>query len=195
MLINFIEEDIGSRLDKSLTHHVKLQSPDISRSKIQKLIKSGMVSINNKIETNIRYILEEKVSCNLILDTDTNKEELEEYQLKLDIIYQDNDLAVINKPIGLITHPTSAKQKETLANALLYNFKKISNRGGVFRPGIVHRLDKNTSGLIIIAKNNTAHINLSNQIQERRCKRFYLAFLWGGIISNFWLYRDIFMQR
>ena len=101
--------------------------------------------------------------------------------IPLDIVYQDADLAVINKPQGMVVHPANGVNTNTLVNALLYHIKDLSGINGVLRPGIVHRLDKDTSGLLVIAKNDFAHVELQRQIQAKECRRIYLALLEGVV--------------
>ena len=109
---------------------------------------------------------------------------IEPYDYPLDIVYQDNDLAVINKPRGMVTHPAPGSPKDTLVNALLSNLDNLSDINGVIRPGIVHRLDKDTSGLIMVAKTNKAHLSLSTQIATKECHRNYIALVDGVIKSD-----------
>ena len=101
--------------------------------------------------------------------------------IPIEIVFENDDFAVINKPQGLVVHPANGNQSGTLVNSLLYNLKNLSSINGVIRPGIVHRIDKDTSGLLVVAKNNEAHLNLAKQIQEKTCHRFYLALVFGNV--------------
>lgn len=167
-----IKEDIKERLDKYLPTILK----DYTRSQIQNMIKDKKILVNN-LETNQKYELKE----NDIIYIDEKKEEsyLEKKNLNLDIIYQDNDIAIINKPKGLVVHPASTYKKETLVNGLLYQLDNLSGINGIIRPGIVHRIDKDTTGLLIIAKNDIAHKKLSEDLKEHKIKRSYLALVHG----------------
>lgn len=175
MKIKVSADIIGVRIDKILAN---LCQP-FPRAKIQEFIKDGKLKNHNKIFTDNSY----KIKAND--DFDFDLPEFEEKTLKpksipLDIIYEDNDVIVINKQAGLTTHPGSGNEDNTLANALLELYgKNLSKIGGDFRPGIIHRLDKDTSGLMIIAKNDAAHLDLSQQLEKRDLKRNYIAFLWG----------------
>ena len=171
-------EEIG-RLDKVVSN----LEQEISRETIQRMIKTGKILVNNK---------QEKASFNTTVgDVITLEEEIpEEVELKpqempLDIIYEDDDMLVINKEKGIVVHPGNGNPDGTLANAVMAKCKgSLSGIGGKIRPGIVHRIDKDTSGLIIVAKNDTAHINLSKQIQDRKVKKTYIALVRGVIKEN-----------
>jgi 23S rRNA pseudouridine1911/1915/1917 synthase len=167
------EEEKGERLDKYISTNVEKQS----RSQIQFLILNERVWLNGKVEKNCG----KKVKCGdkIVLSIISRPIVLEPYYIDLDIIYEDEDLLVINKPSGLTVHPGTHTQNNTLANALVAHCKNLSSASGDTRPGIVHRLDKNTSGLMIIAKNNETHIKLCGQIMERKIKRKYLALIYG----------------
>jgi len=172
-------EDTGLRLDQFLT---KIK-PDLTRSFIQKLIKSGSVFVNNKkIKKNAFKI---KENDELILIIPSIKETgIQSEKIPLDIVYEDKDIIVINKPAGMVVHPTDhgAHVSGTLVNAVLYHCKgSLSGMGGEKRPGIVHRLDKDTSGLIIVAKNDKAHNNIARQIQERTVTKRYITLLKGHL--------------
>ena len=117
------------------------------------------------------------VSVDLIATPDLSNVLAED--IPIDIVYEDNDLAVINKPQGMVVHPAPGNPNHTLVNALLYHFNALSNSGEAFRPGIVHRIDKNTSGLLVVAKNNEAHLGLAEQISKHTCARTYLALTEG----------------
>ena len=152
----------------------------LTRTHTQKVIAAGDVAVNGKTvdkcaaEVNVG----DEISVTLPDDAPLN---IAAENIPLDIVYEDSDLAVINKAQGMIVHPTSAIYNGTLVNALLYCMKDLSGINGVLRPGIVHRLDKDTSGLIVVAKNDNAHVNLQQQIQTKQCRRIYLALLEGVI--------------
>ena len=156
--------------------------PDFSRAKIQELIKSEYVLVN-KTSSKSSY----KVQVGDIVQVnEPPKKEIEilPEKIKLDIKYEDNDILVINKPKNMLTHPTENETKGTLVNALLYNFKTLSDINGKMRPGIVHRLDRDTSGLILAAKTNPGHLHLEKQIKEKTAIREYYAVIKGYMPEN-----------
>ena len=150
---------------------------DFSRAKIQEFIKEGAVLVNEKL-SKASYIVEtgDVIKIELPLK---NEVEIFPEPVKLDIKYEDDDILVINKPKNMLTHPTETETKGTLVNALLYNFKSLSDINGKMRPGIVHRLDRDTSGLIFAAKTNKGHTFLENQIKEKTAIREYYAVIKG----------------
>ena len=164
------DEFAGTRLDKFISESRK----EISRSHIKKLIEENQILINNKpSKPSYRIRFKDKILINL---PEPEELKIKPEKIKLDVIYEDKDLIVINKPQGMITHPASGIYKGTLVNALLYHCKdSLSGINGVLRPGIVHRLDKDTSGLIIACKNDKSHKEIAKQIKERKVKRSYLA--------------------
>lgn len=174
---NFIcEDNLEQRLDVYLLS--KLQN--VTRSQIKKSIDDGLVKINGKVVSK---------SGTKIKNGDNIDFELEEKQelsakpenIDLDIVFENDNLLVINKPQGLCVHPAVGNYSGTLVNALMYHIKNLSDVNGEFRPGIVHRLDKDTSGLLIVAKNNEAHQILAEQIKNKVCKRYYIALLEGNL--------------
>ena len=173
-----VNED-GSRLDKKIA---ELDST-LSRMAIQRLIEDGKVTINGIIQKP-SYKL--KKGDEIVLENEEPKEtELKPEEIPLDIVYEDRDIVVINKPKGLVVHPGNGNPDGTLVNAVLAHCKdSLSGIGGEIRPGIVHRLDKDTSGLIIVAKNDKAHINLSEQIKNREVKKTYIALVRGNTKEN-----------
>ena len=167
------EENSGDRLDV-FVGEVALSS----RSNAQKSIKNGLVTLNGKTEDKVSRTL--KIGDNVgITIVAPEPIELIPQNIPLDIVYQDEYLAVINKQQGLTVHPAGGSYKDTLVNALLYHIKDLSGINGDIRPGIVHRLDKDTSGLMVIAKNDFAHVNLSQQIASKECRRIYYALTEG----------------
>ncbi len=171
----------GSRLDQYLAK-VK---PDITRSFIQKVIKEGGIFVNNKKVTKASYKLKEGDELMVIIPSIKEVGILAE-NIPLDIVYEDSDIAVINKPAGMVVHPTDhgAHVSGTLVNALMYHCKDLSGIGGEKRPGIVHRLDKDTSGLIITAKNDKAHHFIAKQIENRKVTKKYITLLKGHLSSK-----------
>lgn len=170
------EKDKKSRLDKCLARHIT----SISRSFIQKLIEEGYVCINDEIVvTQPSHKVKVEDSINLVIPPPIATEMIAA-NIPLDIVFEDDYFLVINKAAGMTVHPGAGHYQDTLANALLYHCKEgLSGIGGVERPGIVHRLDKDTSGLMLAAKTDAAHRVLSENIASRAVKRTYLAFCWG----------------
>lgn len=152
----------------------------LTRSHAQKLISSDCVTIDSKTVTKVSAPVKQDA---IVVVTLPDEVELAvpAQDIPLDIVYEDNDLAVINKQQGLTVHPANGVNTDTLVNALLYCIKDLSGINGVLRPGIVHRLDKDTSGLLVIAKNDLAHVELQRQIQCKQCRRIYLALLEGVV--------------
>ena len=156
--------------------------PEQSRSHLQKLITNGKILVDgNSVKPSYKLNGDEKISISEIKVEDLP---LEPENLPLDILYEDSDIIVINKARGMTVHPADSVVNGTLVNALLYHCKDLSGINGVMRPGIVHRLDKDTSGVMVVAKNDKAHINLSEQIQSKSAKRTYLAIVHGRINDN-----------
>jgi 23S rRNA pseudouridine1911/1915/1917 synthase len=172
------KSDAGSRLDKYLQQNL----PQYSRSFFQKLINNTMVEIDGNIEkSSYKVDYNQKITLNIPQPELTN---ITPENIQLGIIYEDKHLVVVNKPPGMIVHPGAGVQKGTLVNALLYHCKDLSGVAGRLRPGIVHRLDKNTSGLLIVAKNDISHYHLVQQISERAVSRIYTALVWHNVISD-----------
>ncbi len=167
--------DNGERADIFLSKKIK----NLTRSFLKKLIKKNLLKINNKMinSPSAKLKKNDKVEITLIHN---QEQKLTPKNIKLDIIYEDKDILIINKQKGLVVHPGAGNQKNTLANALSFKYKdKLSDINGKLRPGIVHRIDKDTSGLLIIAKNNISHSNLGNQFSEHTVKRKYKCLVWG----------------
>ena len=165
----------GYRIDKFLQSKIK----DLSRTRLQALIQEGQVKLNNiSIINSSKKIKEEDI---IIVNFPPPKETLiKPNKIPLDILYDDKDIIVINKSPGVVVHPGAGNYENTIVNGLLFKYKKnLSSVGGKLRPGIVHRIDKDTSGVIVIAKNDLAHINLSEQFSAHTIKRVYEALVWG----------------
>ena len=169
-------KDKKSRIDKCLAKHI----PTLSRSFIQKLIEQGYACLNEEtIITNTAYKVKPEDSITLIVPPPTATE-MVPVDIPLDIVYEDDYFLVVNKPVGMTVHPGAGNYQDTLANALLFHCKdRLSGIGGVERPGIVHRLDKDTSGVMLAAKTDEAHRVLSEKIANKDVKRIYRAFCWG----------------
>lgn len=154
------------------------EASGLTRSHAQKLIEQGNVFLDGKAVTKPSCDVREDSVASVHLPDEISLDVVAE-DIPLDIIYQDKDLAVINKPQGMTVHPANNVYSGTLVNALLYHVKDLSGINGVLRPGIVHRLDKDTSGLLVVAKNDLSHVELQRQIQTKECKRIYYALLEG----------------
>lgn len=165
------ELEAKQRLDQFLSQQPE---PGLSRARIQALIRQGQVTVNQQVFKKARHLLKAGDEISLSLPAPTPLK-LQAEAIPLDIVYEDENLVVVNKPPGLVVHPAAGNRAHTLVNALLAHCQNLSGIGGVLRPGIVHRLDKNTSGLLIAAKNDLAHQKLSEQLAQRKIKRQYLA--------------------
>ena len=171
------EKNSGKRLDIFLRENIK----SVTRSFLKKLIENKNVKINNSIPLSPST----KVKNNdLIAITIVQKNETKiiPKKIRLEVIYEDKDILIINKPKGMVVHPGAGNFENTLVNALLYKYKnQLSDINGALRPGIIHRIDKETSGLLVIAKNNLAHSNLGEQFSNHTIKRKYLCLAWGVV--------------
>ncbi len=179
--INFVasKSDVGVRIDKFLSENIK----DMSRSSIANVIENGSLLINGTVQ-NKKYKIKENDSIVFTIP-DPVEYNVEAENIPLCIIYEDEDLLVVNKPKGMVVHPAPGNYSGTLVNALLWHCKdSLSGINGVLRPGIVHRIDKNTSGLLIVAKNDFAHNGLAEQIKVHSFKREYQAVVYGNIKDN-----------
>ena len=173
--IIIIAEESGVRLDS----FVSLRA-DLSRSRAQKLIDDGCVTVNGRIEPK-KYQLRKNDEVEIVLPEPDCCEALPE-NIPLDIVYEDDDIIVVNKPVGMVVHPAPGHTGGTLVNALLYHCgNSLSGIGGVMRPGIVHRIDRDTSGLIAVAKNDFAHLSLSEQLKDHTMHREYRMLVTGGM--------------
>ena len=172
-------KDNGLRLDKFISNC----DENLSRMAIQRLIDEEKITVNDKIQKQ-SYRVQENDKIIVKIDEPKNIE-LKAQNIPVDILYEDSDIIVINKPKGLVVHPAIGNPEGTLVNAIMEICKdSLSGIGGEIRPGIVHRLDKDTSGVIVIAKNDLAHINISNQIKDRKTKKIYIALVRGIIKEN-----------
>ena len=171
------EKNSGLRVDIYLSNKID----NLTRSYIKKIIKENNVKINDVTINNSskKIKTKDKIVVNFKKDYVTN---LVSNNIKLDIIFEDKDILVVNKPKGMIVHPGAGNNENTLVNALLFKYKKnLSDISGALRPGIVHRIDKETSGLLVVAKNNLAHSNLGKQFSKHTIKRKYLCLSWGVV--------------
>lgn len=166
----------NQRLDKAISN----LCTDSSRSQIQKAIKNQQTFLNSQIISNLSTRVKENDVIELTI-TEEVPENIKPTNIPLDIVFEDQDMLVINKSADMTVHPGAGTEQDTLVNALLFYSQNLSDIGGEIRPGIVHRLDKNTSGLMVVAKNNKAHIALAEQIESRQLERKYKALVWGMI--------------
>ena len=172
-----IIKEAGNRLDKALADLTEL-----SRSQANEAIKAGTVLVNGK-PAKAKYAVKEGDVITYVLP----EEEVLEYKaedIPLDIIYEDADVAVVNKPQGMVVHPSAGHTSGTLVNALMYHVKDLSSINGVVRPGIVHRIDKDTSGLLMIAKNDKAHNALAAELKDKKSLRKYVAIVHGNLPND-----------
>ena len=167
--------DTGKRIDIFLSEKLK----ELTRSNIKKLINQKKVTINNVIvEAQSKKVKNDDEITIILQKAENNK--IIPFKKKLEIVYEDKDLMIINKPQGMVVHPGAGNKNNTLVNILVGSYKKqLSNLSGSTRPGIVHRIDKDTSGLLVIAKNNFTHADLGRQFSEHTIKRKYIALIWG----------------
>jgi len=179
--MGLIELYVGEEEDERLDLYLSNELDEISRTYIQKLIKENLVKVNG-VHKKSSYLVKEGDTIKVELP-EPKKLEIIPENIPLDIVYEDKDLAVINKPQGMVVHPAPGNYSSTLVNALLYHMDSLSSINGIIRPGIVHRLDKDTSGLLLIAKNDFTHRQLSNQLKERYIHREYIAIV-HGILHN-----------
>ena len=167
----------GYRIDKFL----QSQITEFSRTRLQSLIHDGQVQLNDNIINNPAKKIKEKDEIKINFPA-PKKTLIKPNKISLDILYDDDDIIIINKPSGVVVHPGAGNYENTIVNGLLYKYQnKLSSIGGKLRPGIVHRIDKDTSGVIVVAKNDNAHINLSQQFSKHTIKRTYEAIIWGSL--------------
>ncbi|MFW5951552.1 MAG: RluA family pseudouridine synthase [Gemmatimonadota bacterium] len=172
------ETGAGERLDAWVAARI----PELSRSRVAQLIADGRVRLNGA-EARKSERLEPGDTVDVEVP-DPAPSQLAAEDIPLDIVFEDEDLAVIDKPAGLVVHPAPGHRSGTLVNALLHHLDDLSGIGGVKRPGIVHRLDKDTSGLLIVAKHDRAHRRLSSALKRREIRRIYLAACWGHLAED-----------
>ena len=177
--INLIvtDKEKGQRIDSFITY----KQISLSRTRVKRLILNKKLKLNNSILNNPskRISVGDKVTLEI---PEPKKTSLKPYNFKLDIVYEDKSLLIINKPSGIIMHPGAGNYDKTIVNALMnYCGGNLSNIGDELRPGIVHRIDKETSGLVVVAKNNLAHENLSSQFNKHTIKRVYQLLVWGKL--------------
>ncbi len=170
----FTVTEKSGRLDQYI-----MNQTGFSRTKVQKLIKAGAVIVNGKPSKNSYQV---EVGDQIVVQA-VEEEEMshEPENIPLDIVYEDDDLLVVNKPNGMVVHPAVGNPHGTLVNALLYHAKHLSDVNGSFRPGIVHRIDADTTGLLVVAKNNETHMALAEQLKNKTTHRKYIALCWGVI--------------
>lgn len=169
------EEYSGIRIDKFLADNVK----EISRGYIQELIDDGLVLVNgNKCKSSYKTNINDQITVSFKETVDLD---VQPQNIPLDIVYEDSEVIVINKPQGMVVHPAPGNYKDTLVNALLYHCKDLSSINGIKRPGIVHRIDKDTSGLIMVAKNDSSHNFLAEQLKDKSASRVYIALVHGNV--------------
>lgn len=172
----FVAEENCKRLDIFLSE----QTEEFTRSRLKKLIEDGQVCVNGRQtkKAGAEIKLGDEVS---IVVPDAVEYSVQPENIPIEIVYEDGDLAVVNKPQGMTVHMGNGNESGTLVNALLYALDSLSGIGGVLRPGIVHRIDKDTTGLLVVAKNDKAHVSLASQIAQKTCKRTYFALLEGSL--------------
>ena len=171
------ENDQLDRVDRFLAERIE----SISRSTIKKLITEEKILVNQeKVKASYQLKNQDLIE---IIDVDLAETQIVPVKMDLDIVYEDDDIIVINKPSGLVVHPAPGHYQDTLVNGLLYHLKSLSDVNGELRPGIVHRIDKDTSGLLMVAKNNFSHDILAKELQEKETKREYMAIV-EGVINN-----------
>ena len=168
--------DSGKRIDKYLN-----ENTEYTRSKIQKMIENGNILVNDiKVKDSYKVKENDYITIEALEETTDILPE----NIPLDIYYEDDDLIVVNKPSGMVVHPAPGNYTGTLVNALIYHTNNLSKVNTNIRPGIVHRIDKDTSGIIIVAKNDKAHLNISEQIKEHKTTKTYLALVRGRVKEN-----------
>ena len=177
MEIKIKAAQVGSRLDKAIS-----DASNVSRTQANDLIKADAVFVNGEVKKAKYKVLENDLVSFVIPEPEVLSYEAE--NIPLDIVYEDDDVAVINKPQGMVVHPSAGHHSGTLVNALMFHMTKLSSINGVIRPGIVHRIDKDTSGLLMVAKNDQAHELLAAQLKDHSSKRRYLAIIHGNLLND-----------
>ena len=178
LVLKINDEQVGIRLDKFVADNVK----ELSRVYVQELIEEGYITVNDKTsKSSYKTCFNDEI---IVTFKEEANYDVEAQDIPLDIVYEDKDVIVINKDRGMVVHPAPGNYKDTLVNALLYHCKDLSTINGVKRPGIVHRLDKDTSGLIMVAKNDFAHNFLADQLKDKTASRVYVALVHGNVHVN-----------
>ncbi len=172
------EEEVGSRIDKVLSTH----KIELSRTQNQQWIKDGNVLVNGKIVKPNYRVKEDDVL--VIIEPELEELNIIAEDLGLEIVYEDADVLIVNKPRGMVVHPAKSHSSGTLVNGLMHHCTDLSGINGVLRPGIVHRTDKDTTGLLMVAKNDQAHVSLVDQLVEKTVKRVYIALVHGHIAHD-----------
>lgn len=169
----------GNRIDKALS----MMDSNLSRMTVQRLINDGKILVNNK---SVKVSYKTKVGDEITIEEEEpQKIDIVAQDIPIDILYEDKDIIVVNKPKGMVVHPANGNPDGTVVNAIMNLCgDSLSGIGGKIRPGIIHRLDKDTSGVLIVAKNDNAHVNISNQIKNRETKKYYIALVRGVIKEN-----------
>lgn len=175
LIVSDIEEKI--RIDKYISEKIK----SLSRSSVKNLIEEDLILVNgDSIKPSYKVKSKDNIE---ILEIEKPLDDIKPVKLDLDIVYEDDDLLVVNKKSGMVVHPAPGHYEDTLVNGLIYHFKSLSDINGNLRPGIIHRLDKDTSGLLMVAKNNFTHEKLAEELHDRKTKREYVALV-EGLIKN-----------
>ena len=171
------EEQKSTRIDLVLS----LQLQEVSRSFVQKLLEKGAVTVNGKVCDSKKYKVCEGDEIEIVIP-EPEELKVEAENIPLDIVYEDDDLLIVNKPRGMVVHPAVGNENGTLVNAVMYHCgDRLSSINGVIRPGIVHRIDKDTSGLLVVAKNDEAQLDLAKQFFVHSIERRYVAIVWGNL--------------
>ena len=178
-----MEKIVADLENMRLDAYISSKKTNLSRTNIQRLIEEGNVLVNGqKKKISYKVQIGDNIEINIPKAKETS---IKAENIPVEVVYEDNDIIVVNKPKGMVVHPANGNPDGTLVNAIMAMCKgSLSGIGGEIRPGIVHRLDKDTSGLLIIAKNDLAHINMSNQIKDRHVKKIYIALVKGNINEN-----------
>ena len=178
-----MEKIVADLENMRLDAYISSKETNLSRTNVQRLIEEGNILVNGqKKKISYKVQMGDNIEINIPEAKETS---IKAENIPVEVVYEDNDIIVVNKPKGMVVHPANGNPDGTLVNAIMAMCKgSLSGIGGEIRPGIVHRLDKDTSGLLIVAKNDLAHINMSNQIKDRQVKKIYIALVKGNINEN-----------
>ena len=176
--IKIEQENDESRIDAYLS-----KETNFSRTQIQKLIDSNNITVNDK-PVQKKYLLKPNDEINICYEENNDINDIKPLKMNLDIVYEDSDVIIINKDKGVVVHPGAGNYDNTLVNGILYHTNELSDINGYVRPGIVHRIDKDTSGLLVVCKNNESHIKIAEQLQDKTCFRKYLCIVEGTITND-----------